>query len=339
MGVSGWSLSGAFTLDLADPTAASSTLKSKQEAVEEACNSLEETKNAKVLEVISTYLELLSLKAQVDQAQATLEEAKKQLEKVQDSVAGGLAGELELAEARLAVLDAQITLEERTTAFEGQKASFLASLGLEEEEIELAGLDLPREELLSAAEELLSQEELAVVAVDLSAEVRAAQTLVEDAEEALRRARAAWLPTFTLEAGLTEEGFQLGWEISFNLFSPERKTKVEIAQTELELAQVKLKQARRTAAQNIRNLKENLQAALRDLKRLPLEEEKWALEEKVMRAKHQAGAISDEDWEEFLEEKEAFLLEAGQRLGNLLVAYLEYRGALGLSLDWEGWLR
>lgn len=337
-GISGWSVSGSFTLDLTDPTAAASELEDLEEAVQEARESLEETKNAKVLEVISAYIDLLSLKAQVDQAQTAQEKAQKELEEVQESVAAGLAGDLDLLEARLAVLEAQIALEERVASFAAKKAQFLQDLGLKED-IELVPLDLPAEELKEAAEELLSKEELLVAAVDRASGVKAALNQVEEAQEALRKTHAAGLPTFTVQAGLTGDGFNLGWQIAFDLFSPDRGTDVEIAQKQLELAEIKLEAARKSATQNIQNLQESLKAALRDLDRLPLEEEKLALKEQVMRAKHEAGAISDEDWQDFLEEKEAFLLEAGQRLGDLLIAYLTYRDALGLSLDWEGWLR
>lgn len=336
--ISGWSVSGSLTLDLADPTAAASELEALEEAVQEAREALEETRNAKVLEVISAYMELLSLKAQLDQAQAAQEEAQKELEEMQESVAAGLAGELDLLQARLAVLDAQITLEERAASFDAQKARFIQSLGVEED-VELVPLDLPAEELKAAAEELLSKDELLIAAVDLASGVRTASKQVEEAQQALKKARSAGLPTFTVEAGWSEGGVRLGWEIAFDLFSPDRGKTVEIAQERLALAQVNLEAARQNAAQSIHDRRTALQAALRELERLPLEEEKWALEEQVMRAKHEAGTISDEDWQDFLEEMDAFRLEAEERVADLLVAYLNYRNVLGLSLDWEGWLR
>ncbi|MBC7098852.1 TolC family protein [Candidatus Bipolaricaulota bacterium] len=337
--ISSWNVSGAFTLDLADPTAAASQFEDLKEAVEEARESLEELKDSKALEVIATYLELLSLQAQLEKAQEDLVEAEGNLTKLEEKATAGLVGDLELAEARLAVLEARIALEEKNASFAARKADFLSSLGLDGEGIELVKPDIPQDELISAAEGLLSQEELAQAAVELSQAVQAAQREVEQAEETLRKAQAAGLPTLTLQAGLTEGGLKLGWEISFSLFAPARGTEIQIAQKELALARLKLERARMAAFQEIRNSKEDLKAALRDLERLPMEKERWNLEEEVMRAKHEAGAISDEDWQDFLEEKEAFLLEAEQRLGDLLIAYLAYRDALGLSLDWEGWLK
>jgi hypothetical protein len=72
---------------------------------------------------------------------------------------------------------------------------------------------------------------------------------------------------------------------------------------------------------------------------LPLEEEKWALQEELYRTKYEVGTLSESDWREFQREKEAFEIEADQRSLSLFVAYLNFRSGTGLSLEWEEWLK
>jgi hypothetical protein len=69
-----------------------------------------------------------------------------------------------------------------------------------------------------------------------------------------------------------------------------------------------------------------------------LETEKWQLAEQVMTARHDAGTLSDSDWATFLEEKDGFTLDAAGRAASLLAAYLSYRSALGMEIQWEEWL-
>jgi len=57
-----------------------------------------------------------------------------------------------------------------------------------------------------------------------------------------------------------------------------------------------------------------------------------------MSVKYAVGSIGDADWAEYVESRDAFALEASQRETSLLLAYLSYRNALGLELEWEEWL-
>jgi outer membrane protein TolC len=142
-----------------------------------------------------------------------------------------------------------------------------------------------------------------------------------------------------VEAGWTDKGFQLGWTLRFDLFSPGREKEIAIAEKELTLAQLSLQTARQNARRQLYDLRAALNTALQSLERLPLEEEKWALQEELYRTKYEVGTLSESDWQEFQRQKEAFAIEADQRSLSLLVAYLNFRSGAGLSLEWEEWLK
>ena len=103
----------------------------------------------------------------------------------------------------------------------------------------------------------------------------------------------------------------------------------------MDLAEAQLEAAQEQVRNSLLNQQTALRKALEDLERLPLEEEKWLLEEQIARAKREAGTISERDWEEFLEGKQAFDLAKEGRATSLLLAFLAYRDGLKLELEWE----
>jgi len=58
----------------------------------------------------------------------------------------------------------------------------------------------------------------------------------------------------------------------------------------------------------------------------------------VKKTKHDAGALSDGDWDEFQQGLDQFEIDAESRRIKLLRAYLKYRETLGLDLNWKEWL-
>jgi outer membrane protein TolC len=333
----GWGLTYSQRLDLARLDAGSAELRAKQRAVAEARSALEQARETVVLETIEAYSNLLTTKALLAQAEAALQRAEDYQAQVQEQVHAGLKGESSLLEAKLELLDAKIALEQSRSAYATAKAGFGRAIGIDED-YEPLPLELPLEDLARAAREPL-EEAILEAAISNAPEVRAAQEKVSAAEEALRAARLEALPELGLEAGLDGQGWRIGWTISFELFRPDRALNVKIAAINLELAKSQLAAARERMRSSILNLEAALRKALEELERLPLEEEKWALEETVNKAKLEAGLLSESDWHTFQEEKSRFEQAARERGVALLLAYLRYRASLGLALDWEGWVR
>ena len=168
-------------------------------------------------------------------------------------------------------------------------------------------------------------------------EVQAAEEKLTTAKEALRAAHADPLPELSIQAGIDETGWKISWGVSIDLFEPDRFLQIDSAAANLELAEAQLEAAQERVKNNILNRQALLKKALDDLERLPLEEEKWTLEETVKREKLEAGLLSTEEWNDFQEEKNRFHLTANEREASLLLAYFRYCDSLGLDLNWEEW--
>lgn len=335
----GWGIAYAQRLDLAQLDAGSEELVAKQQAVTDARLAVEQARNTTVLDAIEAYSDLLSSKALLVQAQADLRQAEADLPQVERQVDTGIKGAASLLEAELAILDAQIRLEQVETTYATDKDTFgRVALGIREE-FEPVAFALPLSLLTHTAAETAIGVEIPQAAITDAPEVQAAQQGVADAREALKTARTDVLPELSIEAGIDEVGWIISWGISFDLFEPDRFLEIDIAAANLDLAEVQLENAQERARNRILNQQTALGQSLEDVERLPLEEEKWKLEEQVMQAKREDGAISERDWEEFLESKQTFDLTKDERVTSLLLAYLAYRDGLGLELEWEEWLQ
>jgi len=336
---SGWGIAYSQRLDLAQLDAGSEELIAKQQAVTDARLALEQARNTIVLDTIEAYSGLLSTNALLNQAQADLRLAEADLTQVEEQVEAGIKGEASRLEAELAVLDAQITLEQAETAYVTDKDTFgRITLGIREE-FEAVAFALPLSLLTQAAAEMVIGAEIPQAAIVGVSDVQAAQQGVANAKEALRASRADALPELSIQAGIDEVGWKVSWGISFDLFNPDRFLEIDIAAVNVDLAKAQLEDTQERVRNSILNQQTTLRKSLEDLDRLPLEEEKWMLEEQVMQAKREAGAISEQDWEEFLEGKQTFDLTKDERITSLLLAYLAYRDGLGLKLEWEEWLK
>ena len=333
-----WNIAFSLGLNLSNPMAAAETLVNLTQAVEDARASLEKTKATVVTTTLKSYADILALKAKMDQAKAAKDKAAQNLAKTEEKVKSGLSSSLDLLQARLSLIQAELNLVQAQENYETQKSRFLKEyLGITED-TELVPFSLDTEALKQAAEELLKNVDLEA-AVEGKSEVRTAKLKVEAAQEALEQARLSWLPTLSFEVGLGPKGLTFGWSVQFDLFLPDRNAQIRMAEVQLALAELALASARSTARQELSNLVTSLRSALEALARLPLEKEQWDLQEEINRAKYAAGTLSESDWLDFQREKEAFMVEAQGRSVTLLLAYLNLRAALGLSVDWEDWLR
>ncbi len=335
----GWNLQYSQKIDLSQSSSVLSEIERKRESVADAKADLADTRNAVILATLETYSQLLSDEAAVTQAELQLEQANDELASVEALVEEGIKGSSALNQARLDVLEAEIKLDQLRTAYEqGIEAFARETLGTTEP-VELSPFALQIDDLREDAEALAERDDLIDVAVEASTAVRSALQSVEDAEDDLVSRLREVLPNLSIEAGYTNGTWALGGSIEFDFFSPDRGDQIEIARTNLALAEEKLSGARTQQRNDLLNQQASLVESLRDLDRLALEEEKWALEEQVMTVKYEVGSIGDADWKEYVESRDAFILEASQREASLLLAYLNYRDTLGLELDWEEWLQ
>jgi outer membrane protein TolC len=324
---------------LSQSSSALSEIERKKDAVADSEANLADTRTAVILETIGTYCQLLSDEDAVLQAELKLEQANDELASVDALVEEGIKGASALNQARLDALDAEIKMDRLRTAYEQDLDTFAREALGTTEPIELSPFELPVDALREAVETLVGNEDLIDAAVAASAAVRSAQQSVEDAGDDLASTLREILPDLSIEAGYTNGTWALGGSIEFDFFSPERGHKIEIARTNLALAEEKLAGAETQQRNALLNQRASLAESLRDLDRLALEEEKWALEEQVMTVKYEVGSIGDADWKQYVESRDAFVLEANQREASLLLAYLNYRDAIGLELDWEEWLQ
>jgi len=334
-----WTVSFSQSLDFAQPVAASKDLVAKRRAVDDARAALATARNAVVRQTVAAYGSLLQKQGTLGQSQSAVFQAEEALKQTQELVKAGLAAESSLVQARLTLLDAQIALSERQSSYAADKASFGRQVLGTDEDYALVSFALPEDALKEAAAALLEQTERVASAVAEASDVKAAARSVEDAREAVQGARISALPNLSFKASASQQGWELGVNVAFSLFSPTRSLDVKIAETKLAMAEDRLAAAQETEKEGLLTQQTTVRSALASLDRLPTEREKWSLEETVTKAKWEAGSLSDGDWQTFLEEKRAFLADAEQRGVTLLVAYLAYRDGLGLELDVEEWLK
>jgi len=336
--VPGWGISFVQIVDFTDPDTASDHIDQQRDAVERAREKLEKARAAVIIETISRYGQLLSNGQGVDNAEADLIDAEENLATVEELATSGIRGEQSLLEARLQLLDAQIEVDKLRSSHEEQLTRFSLQWVGAEQLVALIPMRLDRETLIKAAADFLSDESVISTAIDISAEVDAAKEGAQEAERALQAAQRAALPSLSISAGITEQGWSVGCNLSLDLFSPNRGLQLEIAKVQLSLALQAVSTARIQRENYLADQFQALDNALCSLNRLPLEEEKLALEMGINRTRFEAGSISAAEWQAQLKAQNAFLIMAEERVTSLLLALLEFRDALGLDLHWEEWL-
>ncbi len=333
-----WEIAFSETLNLGNLDAGTAGLDVLRSAVESAERALDESVGDLVRSVLTAYADLLGLRLQSEIDSTNAETVAADRIQVERNTAEGYASENDLLEAEIRLLEAEIQAERSLQVYETALESFSReTLGIEGvfKPIEIA-LDL--DALLVAAASLTVIEEIPPAVIYGQTSVQSALDRVVAAEEALTEARADALPQLSLDASVGADQWRIGFGLSFDLFAPDRSVDVEIAETELELAHQEYEAAWMEAENTVIRLRQELHAAIDDIELLRLEIEKWTLEEPSMAARYEAGLISAETWDAFGEELEAFRVDAIAREMALLDAYLTYREALGLELDWEGWL-
>lgn len=334
----GWNVSYSQRLSVTQSATATDSIDKRREGVADAEAALAQARTDLVAEVSRSYARLLAAAASLEQAELGRAEAKQTLERTQTDFDTGLVAETTLITARIALLDSEIAYEDRAANLaESQDQFFGETLGLSAA-VDLEPPSFALDSMVASAEALLVDQTAADAAVASFPAVTNAKDALASAEDTLRKGRLGIDPEITIQAGLSDKGYSLGWSAALTLFAPTWSEAVDIARLQVELAEERLRSATLQAESSIRSSQKSLQAALTDIDRLPLEQERWALEEQVMRSKLEAGSISEDDWKDFGEQLDAFQLDVNERSVTLFVALLEYRSALGFPLKWEEWL-
>ncbi len=335
---SGWSLSLSQCLAVAQPETALDSVDRRRNDVANAEAALRQARSDLIIDVTRSYLNLLSATDGLKRAERALDEAEESLRRACEAFDAGLVGETHVIEARICALDAEIAVEDRAESLEEVRNAFFGEALGSVEPSEMVPPAFAVDRMFEAVRSLLQDEGAILDAVASSSSVAGADESLASAEETLARSRLVIDPQLTIHAGLSENGLTIGWSSSLTVFSPCWSEEIEIARLQVELASERLRSAKRQVESSIRSDLAALKAAARDVDRLPLEEERWTLEEEVMRAKHDAGTIGEREWSDFLDQLESFRLEANERSTTLFVALIGYRYALGFPLEWEEWL-
>ncbi|MEE8593421.1 MAG: TolC family protein [Candidatus Bipolaricaulota bacterium] len=334
----GLNLSYSQRLSLAQSSTATDSIDKRRQNVADAESALGRVQAELVVDVAESFSQLLATAEALQKAELALAVAAQNLRQAKVDAEAGLVGETVVIQARISLLDAEISVDDRAVQLQDSQEEFFSqTLGLPAV-VELVPPGFAFEAMVEAAGALVADEEAVAVAVASSSVVANAKEDLVGAQATLSKTRLGIDPDMTVQAGLSDKGFTLSWSVSLTLFSPTWSEEADIARLEVELAEVRLHNAISQATSSIRNSRADLDTAIRVLDRLPLEKERWALEEQMMRSKLESGLISQDDWDDFLEQLGGFQLDANERAVALFVALLEYRSFLGFPLEWEGWL-
>ncbi len=334
----GLNLSYNQRLSLAQSSTASDSIDMRRQNVSNAESALGRAQAELVVDVAESFSQLLATAEASQKAELALAVAAQNLRQAKVDAEAGLVGETVVIQARISLLDAEISVDDRAVQLQDSQQEFFSqTLGLPAV-VELVPPGFAFEAMIGATRVLVADEEAVAIAVASSSVVANAKEALVGAQATLSKTRLGIDPDITVQAGLSDKGFTLGWSVSLTLFSPTWSEEADIARLEVELAEASLHNAINQATSSIRNSKADLDTAIRELDRLPLEEERWGLEEQMMRSKLESGLISQDDWNDFLEQLGGFQLDANERAIALFVALLEYRSSLGFPLEWEGWL-
>jgi outer membrane protein TolC len=337
-GASRWDVSYSQRLSISQSDGATGSIATRRDAVAEAETLLIQAQSELVTSVSRSFAKLLSARDALDQAERDLASARDDLDQAQRDFDAGLIAETALIDARISALDREIALASRGRDLAEKQEEFYAyTLGMVSSP-SLAAPDFAQDEMADAAEALLADEEAIDRAIAASSAVIAAEEDLASAKKAAASSRVGVAPEVRLQAGLSDEGYTLGCSVSLTLFDPTWSEQAKIATLQMELAEARLNRARRQAETSIRTSRNGLETALEEVRRVPLEEEKWTLQEQATRSRLDAGSISPTDWSEFARQQDAFRLDVNERSTALFAALLEYRSALGLPLEWERWL-
>jgi len=333
-----WRLSLSQRYDPARPTPSEARALTEAEAkVAAAQQDLEQARESVVLAVLQSYASLLSSQLALDDSTRSLARAQDRLAAVEAEVEAGQAGELQRLEAEIALREAEIAARKRAASHATALEELARTIGLALP-LELVPRENIAPELLERVDELLTWEVPAEV-LARSRSVQSASDAVRAAEERLRTLQVAAWPVPSVGLSWTDTGWRVSLNLSVSLFAPDRDVQRQIAQAELDLVQDRLTSAWREAERSLAQTRSTLEDAREALIIQEMEREKLALERRAAEIRREAGLVGPADWEAFLLREERFEFEYEQRLFSLLQAYLRYRRALGLELDWEGMVR
>jgi len=330
-----WNVGLSYTWNPSDPTV--NERLPEAEALEQAQQSLRQAREEAVLATIERFQEIRADRSALERARASLEDAQAAWAQMDANVEAGRASELDRLGAKRSLKEAQIQLQQAQNAYNNAKRAFRADLRIDRP-FELVNPQIELNDVTSRVEDLLARA-IPDGTVAEASSVEQARRRVAEAESELRSlARSRW-PSVTLSPSWQrDQGLQLGLNLQADLFSPGLSPQRERARKALDLARQRLEQARRSAEAQIRERQRSLRQALRDVELRRLQAEQAELSTDIARRKRDSGLIGPTEWAEAQAERRRARDELARAEVELISAYLRYRLALGLDLNWEAML-
>ncbi|MFB6286566.1 MAG: TolC family protein [Candidatus Bipolaricaulia bacterium] len=330
-----WNVGLSYTWNPSDPSVTDALPEAR--ALERAQRSLRQARDEAVLATIERFQEIRADRSARERARASLEDARAALAQAKADVEAGRASERDRLTAKRSLKEAQIQLQQVQNAYNNAKRALRADLRIDRP-FELVNPQIELNDVISRAEDLLARA-IPDEAVAEASSVEEARRRVAKAETELRSlARSRW-PSVTLSPSWQrDQGFQVALNLQADLFSPGLSPKRERARKALALARHRLEQARRSAKAQIRDRQRSLRQALRDVELRRLQAEQAQLSTDIARRKRDSGLIGPTEWAEAQAERRRAQDKLARAEVELISAYLRYRLALGLDLNWEAML-
>jgi outer membrane protein TolC len=317
-----------FSFKLTD---AALELDRRQEALEEARQTLSETQRQVMLDALGSILDLTIAQESLEIAQARVEISKRRLDAVRSKVQSGQAGKTEFLTAQIELRQSELTLAKLQRDFALAQERFLVTYGLEK----MLPWQAPavREETKSLAEELLHLE-ITPEVVTRDARVRRALRQVADSLVTTLKVQFDALPQLGLTASYDPQntGWSVGISVRHSLLT-DQALKREEAQQMLATAQRTLTSVRATVRVELLAQRNALHEAYSQLEVLALKDKLIALQHEMKQQQRELGLLSETEWEEFLIEKREFENARRAALYQLAIAYLRYKNSLSLSFS------
>lgn len=330
-----WTVGLSYTWDPSDST--ESEALPEAQALEQAEGSLRQARIEVVLSTIERFQGIRADRTALERARASLADAQAASAQVDADVEAGRASELDRLEAKRSLKEAQIQLQHAQNAYNSAKRALRADLRIDGP-FELVNPQIDLSNVTSRAEGLLARA-IPDGAVAQASSVEQARQRVAEAESELRSLRRSRWPSVTLSPSWQpDRGLQLGLDLQADLFSPGLSSQRERARKALDFARHQLEQARRSAEAQIRDRQRSLRQALRDVELRRLQTEQAELSADMARRKHDSGLIGPTEWAEAQAERRRARDKLARAEVELTSAYLRYRLALGLDLNWEAML-
>ena len=327
------------------PSPAQRELLRQEKNLAQLINTLELRQNNNFLDWVESYLELGRMMENIEQARVNLERVQEELDEVLRREQIGEAGELEVLDSRLALIRAENSLRELKQARQIGLREFYQLLGLPEDiAIDLKPAPALLQSLEQWVEELdllgLEQEEMLEIARQKSPEIgnlKLDQKHIEQQIDWFARDRWPDLNLTGTVGGWEEDWeFQVNINLSYSIFDggQQRLQREELADQKdgLERTLSDLQAETETRLLGLLNSLQSRQAAVQE-KDLALQ--RAELETAMAAERLEQGLITSRTYNQALQNQQQAVLDYGQAREELLFARMHLAYFLGYFWDWE----